>query len=114
MGGGGGAATGNWFMVAATARLENRPALLLFILLLVLVPLGYVACQVRMVWSYSGIWRWSAAMPLFPWALWAFLGWPEFSDPVARKLIPFDILLGSLAALIYLGILARVKYVSAV
>lgn len=92
--------------------IKNWLALLLFILLLVLVPLAYVTCQVRMVWSYHGIWRWSAAMPLALWALWAFREWPEFSDPAARTFMPLDVLMGSLAALVYLGIVARVKYVS--
>jgi hypothetical protein len=74
------------------------------------VPLGYLALQVRLLRRWHGGWRLAAAAPLPFWLVWAArFAWDPTVDPTSHNLFPFEILIGAAAALLYLAVLAGAR-----
>jgi hypothetical protein len=74
------------------------------------VPLGYLALQLRALRRWQGRGRLAAGLPLLGWAMWGLiLARDVLRDPSSHNLFPFEILLGALAALAYLGLVAGLR-----
>ena len=85
----------------------------LMIALLVGVPLSYVAVQYFALTRWTGALRIAAAVPLPLWLVWgAKLVVDLFRDPTSHNLFPFEILLGAIAALVYLASLRLVRFIT--
>lgn len=70
---------------------------------LLLPPAIYLVLQVRALLVWHGGFRWAATLPLAGWAIWAALFARDVAqDPTSHNLFPFEIVIGSLAALVYL------------
>jgi hypothetical protein len=75
--------------------------------LLPAVPIGYGALQVMALRRWHGRFRLAAAVPLLGWAAWLANLIRDLSiDPTSHNLFPFEILIGAVAALVYLALLA--------
>lgn len=71
------------------------------------VAVGYVAAQASCIRRWAGSWRLAAALPLAGWAVWGeMLAHDLGVDPTSHNLFPFEIMLGVVGALAYLGLLA--------
>jgi hypothetical protein len=74
------------------------------------LPLGYAALQTYALWRWRGPFRLAAGLPLAGWLAWGgVLARDVARDPTAHNLFPFEILIGALAALLYLGLLAGLR-----
>ena len=74
------------------------------------VPLGYLALQLRLLRRWPGWWRLAAGAPLPIWLMWvARFAWDTTLDPTSHNLFPFEILIGAAAALLYLAVLAGAR-----
>jgi hypothetical protein len=77
---------------------------LLGCVLLLAVPLGYVVVQTMLLRRWAGGWCLAAALTLPVWAAWATTFIHDVSlDPTSHNLFPFEILIGAVASLLYLG-----------
>jgi hypothetical protein len=75
------------------------------LLLVLAVPLGYVALQLRALVSWHGPARLAALLPLLGWTVWGVSFARDVArDPTSHNLFPVEILLGAGAALVYLGL----------
>lgn len=82
---------------------------------LVGLPVGYVAAQTLALRRWRGGWRLAAGLPLPPWLVWAALLARDLTaDPTSHNLFPFEILIGAAAALTYLAALAGARRLAAV
>jgi hypothetical protein len=78
--------------------------------LLIGVPLTYLALQIIVLVKWSGGFQFGATLPIPAWGVWGALLMQDLSrDPTSHNLFPFEILIGSLASLAYLGILAAAR-----
>ena len=74
------------------------------------VVLAYAAAQAHCVRRWTGGWRLAAGLPLVGWAVWGGMFARDLTaDPTSHNLFPFEIMIGVMAALIYLGCLAVVR-----
>ena len=81
--------------------------------LLLAVPIGYVAAQVMLLSRWTGASRLAAALTLPLWAAWATSFVRDVNlDPTSHNLFPFEILIGAVASLIYLGGLSVIRRVA--
>ena len=81
--------------------------------LLLAVPIGYVVAQTMLLRRWAGAWRLAAALTLPLWAAWATSFVRDVNlDPTSHNLFPFEILIGSVASLIYLGGLSVIRRVA--
>jgi hypothetical protein len=84
---------------------------LLGFMVLLGVPLGYLALQLRLLRRWRGGWRLAAGAPLPIWLIWvARFAWDTTLDPTSHNLFPFEILIGAAAALLYLAVLAGIRF----
>jgi hypothetical protein len=75
--------------------------------LLPAVPIGYGVLQVMALRRWRGRFRLAAAVPLPGWGAWLANLIRDLSiDPTSHNLFPFEILIGAVAALVYLALLA--------
>ena len=75
------------------------------------VPLGYLALQARLLRRWRGGWRLAAAAPLPVWLVWvARFAWDTTVDPTSHNLFPFEILIGAAGALLYLAVVAGARF----
>ena len=74
------------------------------------LPLSYVVVQYFALTRWTGGLRIAAAVPLPLWLVWgAILVVDLFRDPTSHNLLPFEILLGAIVALVYLAFLQLVR-----
>ena len=74
------------------------------------LPLSYVVVQYIALTRWTGGLRIAAAVPLPLWLVWgAILVVDLFRDPTSHNLLPFEILLGAIVALVYLAFLQLVR-----
>lgn len=79
--------------------------------LLLAVPVAYLAVQAKLLRRWVSGWRMAAALPLLGWAVWvATFAWDVSIDATSHNLLPFEILIGAGASLLYLGCLAVVRW----
>lgn len=87
---------------------------MLGLLILLGVPLGYLALQRRALAAWRGGFRLAAALPLPGWIVWgAKLALDLARDPTSHNLFPFEVLIGAAMALAYLGLLAGLRQLTA-
>lgn len=80
------------------------------LVLLLVPPLGYVLAQ-RAALRWQGGWRMASLAPLAGWALWTLNFAVDVArDPSSHNLLPFEILMGVLLALGWLGALALGRF----
>ena len=74
---------------------------------LLAVPAAYLWLQLRLLRRWAGAWRLAAALPAIGWSVWlAGFVRDVAADPTSHNLFPFEILIGVVAALVYLALLA--------
>jgi hypothetical protein len=68
------------------------------------VPLLYAYLQGRLLRRWTGGWRLVAGLPLLGWATWVGKFARDVTlDPTSHNLFPFEVLIGTCAAMAYLG-----------
>ncbi|MFL5334835.1 MAG: hypothetical protein ACJ8H8_17000 [Geminicoccaceae bacterium] len=78
--------------------------------LLLAVPGVYVWVQAKLLRRWVGGWWLAAGLPLLGWAVWTGAFARDIArDPTSHNLFPFEILIGAVAALGYLGCLALLR-----
>jgi hypothetical protein len=83
----------------------------IFLLVLLGLPLGYLALQLHALASWRGRFRAAALAPALGWLLWGLMFAVDVTrDPSSHNLFPFEIMLGSLIAAAYLAVLAVVRW----
>lgn len=83
---------------------------LILVQLLLLAPVGYLALQVIILRRWRGGFRLAAALPCLGWLIWAARFVHDVSlDPTSHNLFPFEMLIGVIASLGYLGVLAVLR-----
>jgi hypothetical protein len=74
------------------------------------VPIAYLALQLRILTRWTGGFRTAALLPPALWAVWAAVfAFNVMRDPTSHNLFPFELLIGALLSLAYLGCLALVR-----
>jgi hypothetical protein len=82
--------------------------------ILLSIPLFYLSAQLRALARWQGLSRLAAAMPLLAWLAWGGLIARDIAfDPTAHNLFPLEILIGATLALIWLGLLAALRWLTA-
>lgn len=78
--------------------------------LLLAIPAAWVWAQVAVLRRWRGAWRLAGALPLAPAAVWLVLFLRDVTaDPTSHNLFPFEIGIGAVASIAYLGVLTLLR-----
>ncbi|MGH6945170.1 MAG: hypothetical protein ACREH6_13240 [Geminicoccaceae bacterium] len=84
-----------------------------FLLIAFGLPVLYLAVQLRILARWHGIARKVAALPLVAWGLYALaFAIQVTSDPTSHNLFPFELIIGSVLGLAFLGVCALTRKVA--
>ncbi|MFO1039515.1 MAG: hypothetical protein U1E45_21940 [Geminicoccaceae bacterium] len=82
--------------------------------LLLAIPAAWAWAQVKVLRRWHGAWRVAGALPLGAAAAWLAIFLRDVSaDPTSHNLFPFEIGIGAVASLAYLGVLALLRWMVA-
>lgn len=74
------------------------------------LPFVYAIAQLRCVQHWRGGWRLAAMLPMPGWAAWIAHFYRDVTaDPTSHNLFPFEVAIGVVLALVYLGLLAILR-----
>ncbi|MFO1050445.1 MAG: hypothetical protein U1E52_21410 [Geminicoccaceae bacterium] len=94
--------------------MDTLPVLIAFVTLPAL-PFAYAIAQLRCLQHWRGGWQVAAMLPMLGWAGWIAIFCRDVAaDPTSHNLFPFEIAIGAILALAYLGLLAILRCVPSV
>ena len=74
------------------------------------LPFAYAIAQFRCLRHWRSGWRLAATMPVIGWAGWLAIFCRDVAaDPTSHNLFPFEVAIGTVLALAYLGLLAILR-----